>query len=384
MNAITRHNYEEYFILYLDNELSADDRRSVEAFVQLHPDLHDELDLLLQSKLEPDTSISYAGKEELMFGNNMNGITLSNYDEWLTLYVDNELQPEQQLAVEQFAKQHPAVAKDLYILQQTKLPVEAIVFPGKESLYRREEKTRRIGWWKVAAAAAIVLGVVSTIVIATNKNKKSESGIANSGDKEKTLPVIDNNNGNKNNVDPKVVQPQSSNDELPQDIVNNTTDPTRNRSNIDNSTVKNQSPKKNINKQQVPKEMKDDLKNVKNDQVARLQKELLNQNDQQATPGDNKEIKRPANYYGDYAAAPLTEDKETRINPAVTFANHTALNQQTMPVDIEDGGVQQGSKRNGLRGFLRKVTRTFEKTTNISATDDDDRLLVGGLAIRLK
>ncbi len=37
-------------------------------FVQLHPDLHDELDLLLQSKLEPDTSVTYLGKEELLFG----------------------------------------------------------------------------------------------------------------------------------------------------------------------------------------------------------------------------------------------------------------------------------------------------------------------------
>jgi anti-sigma factor RsiW len=36
---IDRHNYEEYFILYMDNELSSDDRGQVEEFIQKNPDL---------------------------------------------------------------------------------------------------------------------------------------------------------------------------------------------------------------------------------------------------------------------------------------------------------------------------------------------------------
>ena len=49
----------------------------------------------------------------------------------------------------------------------------------------------------------------------------------------------------------------------------------------------------------------------------------------------------------------------------------------------DDDFPDQPSRKNKLRGFFRKVTRTFEKNTNIKATDEDDRLLVGGLAIRL-
>ncbi|MFZ1533860.1 MAG: hypothetical protein WAT14_06795, partial [Chitinophagaceae bacterium] len=60
---INYHNYEECFILYMDNELSGDERRMVEAFVQQHPELKEELDLLLQYKLTPDTSVIYSGKE---------------------------------------------------------------------------------------------------------------------------------------------------------------------------------------------------------------------------------------------------------------------------------------------------------------------------------
>ncbi|MEK7226941.1 MAG: hypothetical protein AAB221_14820, partial [Bacteroidota bacterium] len=77
--SITRHNYEEYFILYMDNELSSDDRRMVEVFVQQHPDLKEELDILLQYKLEPDTSVVFNGKEELMKLNGETPISLSNY-----------------------------------------------------------------------------------------------------------------------------------------------------------------------------------------------------------------------------------------------------------------------------------------------------------------
>ena len=57
--SITRHNYEEYFILYMDNELSSDDRRMVEVFVQQHPDLKEELDILLQYKLKGINELDY-------------------------------------------------------------------------------------------------------------------------------------------------------------------------------------------------------------------------------------------------------------------------------------------------------------------------------------
>ena len=62
---ITRHNYEEYFILYMDNELGSDDRRQVELFVQENPDLKEELDWLLQSRLTPDDSVVFDEKEQL-------------------------------------------------------------------------------------------------------------------------------------------------------------------------------------------------------------------------------------------------------------------------------------------------------------------------------
>jgi anti-sigma factor RsiW len=40
---ITRSNYEEFFLLYVDGELSPEQCDAVEAFTALHPDLQEEL-----------------------------------------------------------------------------------------------------------------------------------------------------------------------------------------------------------------------------------------------------------------------------------------------------------------------------------------------------
>src|SRR5882724_5701957 len=109
---INRHNDEEYFILYMDNELGSDDRRGVEEFVQKHPDLKEELEILLQYKMIPDTSIVYSNKEGLIMPQIGSFIDLNNYEKWLVLYIDNELDAEQIKDVEQFAALHPHIQQE--------------------------------------------------------------------------------------------------------------------------------------------------------------------------------------------------------------------------------------------------------------------------------
>lgn len=43
----------------MDNELSSDDRRMVEEFIQHHPDLKETGNFLQQFKLTPDTDIDF-------------------------------------------------------------------------------------------------------------------------------------------------------------------------------------------------------------------------------------------------------------------------------------------------------------------------------------
>ena len=176
---ITRHNYEEYFILYMDNELGSEERRQVELFVQENADLKEELDWLLQSRLVADDSLVFDNKEQLMKTSGAESINTTNYEEWLLLYTDNELTAEQKSTVEKFAAAHPAIQEELDLLQKTKFePEQAIVFHNKELLYRKEEKVRviAISWRKIAVAAALLLAIATTAFFMINRNAGGVSG----------------------------------------------------------------------------------------------------------------------------------------------------------------------------------------------------------------
>ena len=177
---IDRHNYEEYFLLYIDNELSVDQKKQVEPFVQENPDLEEELVMLQQSRLIPDDSIVFEKKHLLMkedAPHSNSFINLSNYEQWLIMYVDDELNAEEKLAVERFALTHQHVQQELELFQQTSCEAEEIVFPNKEILYRREKTVRVISmqWWRVAVAAVLIISAGITVYsVLINKNNMQE------------------------------------------------------------------------------------------------------------------------------------------------------------------------------------------------------------------
>lgn len=373
---INRHNYEEFFILYMDNELSSDDRCQVEGFVQKNPDLQEELDILLQYKLVPDTGIVFENKSQLIKQENNSPVNLANYEEWLVPYMDNELTAEQRTAVDQFIVNHPSAKEELATLLRIKLQPEKIVFANKESLYRRKEnpdsyrdRSMPVRWlrpdsYRVAAAAILILAVSLTAIIVLNKKPSLVDEVAKTS-----------NNGQKTNIENPVVTSKEKNKVVTQpEIANNVkqvTTPTLNQRtnnvvvNVKRSNSTNQKLRNNVpvpvkkeepviveNKQRPSNNLPQPLNNpnINNDAS----------NKDVAIVNNNKEI---------------TKLKESITPPPVTT---NAAEPSYAVLDQSDG------KKNKLRGFFRKVTRTFEKNTNINATDDDDRVLIGGLAIKLK
>ena len=174
---ITRNNYEEFFLLYVDNELSPADRQAVERFVDEHPDLKEEWELLLQCRISPDEMPSFSGKEELLRSEALSltntPIHANNYEEWFLSYIDDELPPASRQAVIDFVRQHPEKNIELQQLQRTvNTPDPNIVFPNKELLYREEgAPTRKIAWLPFAriAAAALILGAVGLLIFRSGK-----------------------------------------------------------------------------------------------------------------------------------------------------------------------------------------------------------------------
>jgi hypothetical protein len=393
MSKIDRHNYEEYFIQYMDNELSSEDRRQVEAFVQKHPDLKEELDILLQYKLEPDTSITYKNKEELLKLNGESFITDSNYEEWLVLYIDNELSADQQKSVEDFIALHPEAKKKLAQLQRVKLQPEVIAFPHKESLYRKEEKVRRITitWWRVAAAVLLfTIGTGAYFILNNRKNTDKDDVAINPGiekivspEQTPIVPLQQNN------------QTVATTDEINPEKDNNST--TSNNVVADKNNTAVQAP---VYKQTViPAIANNNKKNV----VAPQDKQI-NITPVQQQPKDNQPAlvsnnDKPSNNL----PQPLNNPNVSSQKDDAVAVNNTPENKiqkdLTIPPVTNDNTsssgiiqasydpVEQPSEKKGkFRGFFRKITRTFEKRTNIDPTDGskEKRVLIAGLSFKTK
>lgn len=386
---IDRHNYEEHFLLYMDNELSSDDRRMVEAFVQQHPDLKEELDILLQYKLVPDTDIVFDSKQELMKVNGDTPVTFSNCEEWLVLYMDNELTAEQKNTVEQFLAVNPSVKEEFALLQRTKLQPEQIVFAHKQSLYKKEEKVRHLTarWWRAAAAVLILATGLTTLILLNNK----PSG--NKGNDIVTVPGSEQKTTDKNNipaVQPDVNKAVANTDEKdipansPVVVDNATPDFTPGVKQVNNNNVAvNQN--NNVIKEQQPKNVLP--QSIKNEPViaANTDKPTNNLPQPLNNPSIIKDDAANNAVAGVNTSKEIINPKNSSTEVAVTNTTSSPSNivQASYPGDNADLNQTSGNN-NKLRGFFRKVTRTFEKRTNIDATDGDNKLLIAGLSFKMK
>lgn len=362
---INRHNYEEYFILYMDNELSVDDRQMVEDFVRMNPDLKDELDVLLQSRLIPEKNIVFEGKEELLRNESGASINLSNYEEWFMLYVDDELDPERKKEVDKFIAVNPTLKNEFTLLQKTRSHPEEIVFPYKEALYRKTEKVRivSIRWRRIAAAAILLFAIGITAVILLNNNRKTSpvdgTTIAKTTNEQKGQT--------KNSV---VVKPKTNNVSIRQPYKELTAQQPTQQKNQNNSDEKK--------KQQIFLNKKDESETAKaNDNKP---------SNNLPQPLDNPNIKSDA-YNTDVAKVPANViENKTKIEiPLVTKPIDG-----TSPIKISEktetepqyASLEEGQNKKS-RGFFRKAVRFVEKTTKIKPANDDDRILIGGLAVKL-
>lgn len=170
---INQSNYENYFLLYVDGELSATEMQAVERFAAENADLADELEMLLQTKLHEDRDIYFENKSTL-YRTESDAINTINYEEQFLLLIDNELNETEKNKTLEFVLQNPNHGKDLELLKQTKLPLEIISFPNKELLFRKEKTDKPfvfMQWRQLAAAAALIGLIVISGVLIFKKNE---------------------------------------------------------------------------------------------------------------------------------------------------------------------------------------------------------------------
>ena len=354
---IDRHNYEECFILYWDNELSASQKQVVENFVKENQDLQKEFKLLGQTRFNPDSDIQLVKKEFLL---NNSFINITNYEEQLLNYIDDEVTADQRKEIEIFTGQYSVVKQELALLQKTKLqPETEVVFPDKSILYRREEKIRVISmtWFRVAVAAAIILiaGFATMRLVNTNKGGSKIEIVKGGETKDKPL-------------DKKTEQPISNPaNQIPQ---NTKEDLTKTGKKSTEQPTNKKDVKRTDDETVVPKALIAQRENKNN-----LPEERKNIDQQTSNPNYIAEVELP-NLKKD------TRAEQTNKSDAITPDIESGVTLKAIPtLYIPE---QEEREKGGIKEFLRKTTRVFERRTRIQTTTDDNKLLVGAFAVSLK
>jgi anti-sigma factor RsiW len=173
---ITRDNYEEFFLLYIDNELSIADRQRVERFVADHPDLREEWEVLQQCQLQPEQPLAFPNKNALRRPEADASAAAAAVD--FLSYIDGELKGKDLAATEDFIRQHPHALQELELWRQTiSYPDKTLTFPDKESLYKKEggKKIVLLPWFRAGIAAAVA-GVVALLLLLPTTHDPSAKG----------------------------------------------------------------------------------------------------------------------------------------------------------------------------------------------------------------
>ena len=177
---INRNNYEEYFILYADNELTNLQKKEVECFVEINKDLQQEFNMFQMTVQSADEEIAFPLKNSLYKESGL-FIDETNYEEKFILYHDAELNKDKENKVNEFLANNPQFLTEFNLFSQSKLIAdEHIVFDKKQLLLKDEPKGKVVPliYWRALAAAMIAgLGIWFSFSY-LNQSKISSPAIA--------------------------------------------------------------------------------------------------------------------------------------------------------------------------------------------------------------
>jgi len=378
---INRNNYEGFFLLYVDGELSMAEKKAVEAFVRQNPDLQGELQLLQQTVLQPET-LAFAHKSDLHKNTEV-------FQKQLLLYLDNELASADAQALEQQLSVNNNLQQEWAILQQTKLADEHIPFENKSVLYRREPARIIVAkWWRIAAAALLLgFGVWGGVALMNNDNGSNGSGgsvaTVNGADTKSDLHNH-NNNTSTNNITTTEADNNDQNDADP--VVDPTSD---NHANMAITTPA----KATLQTQTIPARTAQDPNNVAGqnnlDRMSnknKVDKGVLenfntdNRNEiavNNVTPIDNE--------LEPVVSTPVERIKvDDRTNADKTLKSNAAeyAVNDMKAVGATDSYLAPSSKKNRRSGLFRKVTRFFQRSINNRG--EGDGLKIAGFEFAMK
>jgi len=361
-------NYEEFFILYMDGELSEEQMTAVDQFLVQHPDLQTEFEMLLSTKL-PEENFSFDTSSLTA-----DAMKMETAGERLLLFIDNELPANEASKLQAELKGNKDLATQFELLQKTRLDAsETVVFPDKASLYRKEENRRAIiaPWMRIAAAAAVILAIGGGYFLSQGGKESAgdapsvavQSGVKKTNSVDTNLP-----SAGQKTQDGQSVQPVEMNTPAENAMATTTTVPATAKKGSSSTTAE---PRK----------------------FAPGKDQNISEPDQQQIAQVSTPRVERTNAIEGVTASTSSVDPRSEIlnnNPVTSssssrFTNVAAVQQggQNATPAITGDVASNNNNKGSVKGFLRKATRLIEKKTGIDPTNDGE-LLIAAVAINLK
>lgn len=385
---INRNNYEQYFLLYLDKELSVPEINALNLFIADNPDLKKELETLKHSIIKPEV-IEYKGKEGLLKKIEIG----AQLEEKLLLFLDDELQQTDIENLQLKLTEDESLVKEFMFLQQAKLtPDTTIIFKNKASLYKKEkDKVISFGWMKLAIAAVFIGFALWLGSFYLNTNSHNAFN--------RTVAIISNRNltAKNNNAGEKILDNQINT--TTQNRINTVVEPP-----IKGQVVKEKGNKivsfpikSGANKASYVKDKNNKLLQDQNyseplasNNPGKLDKIKIRPNNNLPEPyfeKDNKNNTEPT-----VTVTGMMQQINTSLQASVTKKNldnaaGTANNKDVLRASFTDNNDNKENnfslsddepKKGKLAGFLRKAKRIIQRNAN--PNNDDNNLKVANLA----
>lgn len=367
---INRDNYEEFFLLYIDKELSAAERSQVELFLQTNRDLQPEMEILKSTIFSSD-DISFPDKQQLLKEE-----IAAEVQSLMLMHIDNELDVSEKILLEKQIASDSLLQKEFALLQQTKLDdAQKIIFTDKASLYRKET-SRVVGmYFRRLAAAAVLLGILCTAgyFILNSKHEDNPSVVV--AEKPTSLPDSNKKADVKNVVisDPVLVSDKND-DNQP----NNPVTSTDHKVFI---SANNHLSQKNISSDKSNMPDQKNISNPRNNQDQNIVQQEKKSDQENKLPLINEEVnnKQTANN----VVAPLKKPEVPLTDADLTkTTNNDAL--MASLNDDESNKIlyieEEKITRSRIGSFVKKVKRVVERNAKIKTGN----LRIGGFEVALK
>ncbi len=360
---INRNNYEEYFLLFADNELTDYEKIEVLKFIRENKDLENEFRMIQNTICKPD-NVVMENKANLLKDEEAQLISEKNYEEIFVLYHDHELNNEERIKTELYVHLHPQLKNEFDLLGQARLtPDNSIMFAGKQDLYKKEKtgKTVPLIFWRSMAAAVFIgfgFWIFQTyqkpaLPAATTKNlipfkKTATDSLKNIAEKKQTESSVAKANDQTTNIAKK---------EKPfykKEVVKHNAKTEIDKPSIAQSTIKY-------------KNKIDNNKNNKEEPAEKIRPDVAVENEIKNIPQNKTIDNNDIPFVGNIEVKLLQNDKNevqpvVQSQPASYVTDTNVKNENYVFYNI----TTEEFRKSKVGGFLKKVKRIVERNNPVT------------------